>query len=103
MISKSYREFTTFPTGDYFVFFVEDFLSNIDSSDKIIGQFPVGNIVNFAYEICRHRLYSWCKGCMIIGVCGFRHRRRTRPFSVHEECAQLFNTRGRVGGPYLAG
>ena len=48
MISKSYRKFTTFPTGDYSVFFMEDFLSNKDSSDKIIGQSPVGNIVNFA-------------------------------------------------------
>ena len=47
-MSKSYRKFTPFPTGDYSVFFMEDFLSNDDSSDEIIGQFPVGNIVNFA-------------------------------------------------------
>ena len=48
MISKLYRKFTTFPTGDYSVFFMEDFLSNKDSSDKIIGQSLLGNIVNFA-------------------------------------------------------
>ena len=48
MISKSYRKFTTFPTGDYSVFLMEDFLSNKDSSDEIIGQSPVKNIVNFA-------------------------------------------------------
>ena len=47
MITKSYRKFTTFPTGDYSVFFMEGFLSNKDLSDKIIGQPPVGNIVNF--------------------------------------------------------
>ena len=34
--------------GDYSVFCMEDFLSNKDSSDEIIGQSPVGNIVNFA-------------------------------------------------------
>ena len=89
IISKSYRKFTTFPTGDYSLFFMEDFLSNKDSSAEIIGQSPVGNIVNFAYKICRHRLYTGCKGCRIIGVSGFRHKRRTRPFSVYEECAQL--------------
>ena len=48
MISKSYQKFTTFPTGDYYVFFVEYFLSNNDSSDKIIGQSTVVNIVNIA-------------------------------------------------------
>ena len=48
IISKSYRKLTIFPTGDYSVFFMEDFLSNKDSSDEIIGQSPVGNIVNFA-------------------------------------------------------
>ena len=90
MISKSYRKFTTFPTGHYSVFLKEDCLSNKDSSDEIIGQSPVGNIVNFAFKICRHRLYTGCKGCRIIGVSGFRHKRRTRPFSVYEECAQLF-------------
>ena len=79
------------PTGDYSVYFMEDFLSNKNSSDEIIGQSPVGNIVNFAYKICRHRLYTGCKGCKIIGVCGFRHKRRTRAFSVYEECAQLIN------------
>ena len=90
MISKSYRKFTTFPTGDYSVFFMEDFLSNKDSSDEIIGQSPVGNIVNLRYKTCRHRLiYTGDKGCRIIGVSGFRHKRRTRPFSVYEECAQL--------------
>ena len=89
MISKSYQKFTTFPTGDYSVFFMEDFLSNKDSSDEIIGQFPVGNIVNLRYKICRHRLYTGYKGCRIIGVSGFCHKRRTRPFSVYEECAQL--------------
>ena len=36
MISKSYRKFTTFPTGDYSVFFMEDFFKyNKDSSDEI--------------------------------------------------------------------
>ena len=91
MISISYRKFTTFPTCDYSVFFMEDFLSNKDSSDEIIGQSPVGNIfIYFAYKICRHRLYTGCKGCRIIGVCGYRHKRRTRPFSIYEECAQLF-------------
>ena len=88
-ISNPYRKFTTFPTGDYSVYFMEDFLSNKDSSDKIIGQSPVGNIVNLRYNICRHRLYTGCKGCRIIGVSGFRHKRRTRPFSIYEECAQL--------------
>ena len=44
MISKSYRKFTTFPTGDFSVFFMEYYLSNKDSSDEIIGQSPV----NFA-------------------------------------------------------
>ena len=48
MISKSYRKFTTFPTGDYSVFFMEDFLSKKDSSDEVIGQSLVGNIMNFA-------------------------------------------------------
>ena len=48
MISKSYLQFTTFPTGDYSVFFMKDFLSNKDLSDEIIGQFPIENIVNFA-------------------------------------------------------
>ena len=43
------------------------------------------------YKICRHRLYTGCKGCKIIGVSGFRHKRRTRRFSVYEECAQLIN------------
>ena len=47
IISKSYRQFTTFPTGDYSVFFMEDCLSYKDSSDEIIRQSPVGNIVNF--------------------------------------------------------
>ena len=69
---------------------MEDFLSNKDSSDEIIGQSPVGNIVNLRYKICRDRLYTRCKGCRIIGVSGFRHKRRTRPFSVYEECAQLY-------------
>ena len=98
MISNSYQKFTTFHTGDYSVFFMKEFLSNKDSSDEIIGQSQVGNIVNFAYKICRHRLYTGCKGCRIIGVSGFRHKRRTRPFkfSVYEECAQLF-TRGGGG------
>ena len=36
MISKSYQKFTTFPTGDYSVFFMEDFLSNKDSTDETI-------------------------------------------------------------------
>ena len=45
MISKSYQ---TFPTGDYSVFSMEDFLRNKDLSDEIIGQSPFGNIVNFA-------------------------------------------------------
>ena len=89
MIKNSYRKFTTFPTGDYSVFFMEDFLSNKDSFDKFIGQSPVGNIVMFAIKTCRHRLYTGCKGCRIIGVSWFRHKRRTRPFSVYEECAQL--------------
>ena len=48
MISKSYRKFTTFSTGDYSVFFMDNILSNKDLSDEIIGQSPVGNIVNFA-------------------------------------------------------
>ena len=39
MISKSYRKFTTFPDGDYYVFH-EYILSNKDSSDEIIGQLP---------------------------------------------------------------
>ena len=47
MISKSYRKFTTFPTGDHSVFFMEDFLSNKDSSDDIIGQSPVGEHCEF--------------------------------------------------------
>ena len=68
---------------------MEDFLSNRDSSEEFIGQSPVGNIVNFAIKTCRHRLYTGCKGCRIIGVSGFRHKRRTRPFSVYEEYAQL--------------
>ena len=34
IISKSYQTFITFPTGDYSVFFMEDFLSNKDSSEK---------------------------------------------------------------------
>ena len=89
MIKKSYRKFTTFPMGDYSVLFMEDFLSNKDSSDEIIEQSPVGNIANLRYKICRHRLYTGYKGCRIIGVSGFRHKRRTRPFSVYEECAQL--------------
>ena len=80
-----------FPTGDYSVFFMEDFLSNKDLSDEIIGQSPVGNIVNLRYKLCRHRLYTGYKGCRIIGVSGFRHKRRTRPFSFYEECAQLIN------------
>ena len=87
MISKSYRKFTTFPTGDYSVCFMEDFLSNKDSSDGIIGQSPVGNIVNLRYKFCRHRLYTGYKGCR--SVSGFRHKRRTRPFSIYEKCAQL--------------
>ena len=91
MISKSYRKFTAFPTGDYSVFSMEEFLGNKDLSDEIIGQSPVGNIVNCVYKICRHRFYTGCKGCRIIGVCGFRHKRRTRPFSVCEECAKLLN------------
>ena len=77
MMSKSYRKFATLPTGDYSVFFMEGFLSNKDSSDEIIRQFPVGNTVNFAYKIGRHRLYTGCKGCRIIGVSGFRHKRGT--------------------------
>ena len=88
MISKSYRKCTTFPKGDYTVFFMEDYLSNKDSSDAIIGLSPVGNL---AYKICRHRLYTGCKDRRIIGVSGFRHKRRKRPFSVYEECAQLSN------------
>ena len=48
------------------------------------------NIAHFAIQICRHRLYTGCKGCRIIGVSGFRHKRRTNPFSVYEERAQLF-------------
>ena len=63
---------------------MEDFLSNKDSSNP-----PWGTLWIFRYKICRHRLYTGCKGCRIIGVSGFRHKRRTRPFSVYEECAQL--------------
>ena len=48
IISNSYQKLTTFPTGDYSVFSLEDWLSNKDSSDEIIGQSSVGNIVNFA-------------------------------------------------------
>ena len=58
MISKSYQKFTTFPTGDYSVFFMEDCLSNKDSSDKIIGHSPVGTLWLLRYKICRHRLYT---------------------------------------------
>ena len=47
MISKSYRKFTTFPTGDYSVFFKEDYLSNKDLSDEIIGQSPFGEHCEF--------------------------------------------------------
>ena len=47
MISKSYRKFTTFHMGDYSVFFMEDFLSNKDSSDEIIGQSPCGEHCEF--------------------------------------------------------
>ena len=68
---------------------MEDVLSNKDSSDEFIGQSPVGNIVNFAIKTCCHRLYTGCKGCRIIGVSGFLHKRRTRTFSVYRECAQL--------------
>ena len=71
---------------------MEDFLSIKDSSDEFIGQSPVGKIVNFAIKTCRHRLYTGYKGCRIIGVSGFRHKRQIRPFSVYEECAQLFNS-----------
>ena len=42
----------------------------------------MGNIVNFAIKTCCHRLYTGCKGCRIIGVSGFCHKRRTCPFSV---------------------
>ena len=45
MISKSNRKFTTFPTGDYSVFVMEDFLSKTDSSDKIIGAKVAGLLV----------------------------------------------------------
>ena len=89
MISKSYQNFTTFPTGDYSEFLMEDFLSNKDSSDEIIGQSPVGNFVNFAYKICRHRLYTGCKGCRIIGVCGFRHKREHAHSPFTKNVAQL--------------
>ena len=33
------------------------------------------------------------KGCRIIGVSGFRHKRRTNPFAVYEERAQLLKPR----------
>ena len=65
MISKSYRKFTTFPTGDYSVFLMEDFLSNKDSSDEIIGQSPVGNIVNFAYKIA---VIDFTQGAKVAGL-----------------------------------
>ena len=68
MISKSYRKFTIFLTGDCSVIFMEDFISNKNLSDEIIVQSPVGNTVNFACKICHHRLYTGCKGCRIIGV-----------------------------------
>ena len=48
MILKLYQKFTTFPTGDYSVLFMEDFLSNKDFSDEIIGQSPVGEHCEFA-------------------------------------------------------
>ena len=38
---------------------------------------------------------------MIIGVSGFRHKRRTRPFSVYEECTQLFFGTGTDGLSFL--
>ena len=62
MIKKSYRKLTYFPTGDYYVFFMEDFLfCNKDSSDGFIGQSPVGKVVNFAIKTCRHRLTQGTK------------------------------------------
>ena len=91
MISKSYQKFTTFPTGDYSVFFMEDFLRNKDSSEDIIGQSPYGEHCEFCdIESAVIDFYTQgCKGCRIIGVSGFRHKRLTRPFSVYEECVQL--------------
>ena len=75
-----------------YVFFMEDFLSNKDSSDEIIGQFPVWNIGICDIKSAVIDFTQGTKGCRIIGVSGFRHKRRTRPFSVYEECAQLFTT-----------
>ena len=48
IISKTYQTYTTFHTGDYSVFFIEDFQSNKDLSDEIIEQPPEWNIVHFA-------------------------------------------------------
>ena len=76
---------------------MEDFLGNKDSSDEFIGQSPVGNIVHFAIKTCRHKLYTGYKGCRIIGVSEFRHKRRIRPFSVYKECAQLVNISKHAG------
>ena len=45
IISYSYRKYTTFHTGVYSVFFIENFQSKKDLCDEII---PVWNIVHFA-------------------------------------------------------
>ena len=81
-----------FPHGRLFIiFFTEDFESNKALSDEIIGQSPCGTLCILGYKICRHRLYTGCKGCRICGVFGFRHKRRTNTFIVYGERAKLFN------------
>ena len=44
---------------------MEDFLSNKNSPEAIIGQSPVGNIVNLAYKICR---LNFTQGAKVAGL-----------------------------------
>ena len=99
MIKKSYLKFTTFPTGDYSVFFMKYVLSNKDLSDEFKGQSPVGKIVNFAIKTCCHRLYTGYKGRRIIGVSEIRHKQRIRPFCTYwcRTHFSWFPVHGRTG------
>ena len=63
---KSYRKFTTFPTGDCSVFFIKDCHSNKHSSDEIIGQSPMGNIVHFADIISA--VIDFTQGAKVAGL-----------------------------------
>ena len=90
IISISYQKVTTFPSGDYSVFFMEDFQSNKDSSDEIIRQFPRGEHCPFC-DI-KSAVVDFTQGSKVAGLSAcpnFVTNGEQAPFSVYKECAQL--------------